>query len=64
MIDLNTLISLSKLSKSDFAKKYKIPYKTLCNWTLDCNKKEFRRCPVYVLFLLEKAVKQDFVKVK
>lgn len=60
MKDIKQLISLSKLSKLQFAKRYKIPYKTLCNWALDPDKKEYRKCPEYVLYLLEKAVKQDF----
>lgn len=48
---------LTSLNKTDFAKRYNIPYRTLQDWELGN-----RECPAYVTELLEKAVKLDFKK--
>lgn len=46
---------ITGLSRTEFAKAYKIPYRTLQNWELGT-----RECPGYVLELLEFKVKSDF----
>jgi len=46
---------LSNLNKTDFAKRYNIPYRTLQDW-----ESGRRECPIYVAELLEKAVRADY----
>ena len=59
-MNLNEIIKFSGLSKRKFSHFYKIPYNTLLNWTCVTSQANFRKCPSYVISLLEKAVKQDF----
>lgn len=47
--------AITGLNKTDFAKKYNIPFRTVQNWELGT-----RECPEYVLELLERVVKEDF----
>lgn len=47
--------AMTGLNKTDFAKRYNIPFRTVQNWELGT-----RECPEYVLELLERAVKEDF----
>ena len=54
------VIKKSGLSKKKFAEFYSIPYSTLLNWTCEPDRANFRKCPQYIILLLEKAVKQDF----
>ena len=46
---------LSKLSQTQFSEKYSIPVQTLRHW-----EQGQRKCPEYVLLLLERAVTEDF----
>ena len=62
MNDINEIIKYSKLSKRKFALYYEIPYRTIINWTSKKEQQTYRKCPHYVLKLLEKAVKIDFAK--
>jgi len=50
----------SGLPQKEFSTRYKIPLKTLQNWEADDNLPSARKCPPYVVFLLEKAVMTDF----
>ena len=45
----------SGLSQAKFSEKYGIPKRSLENWESGS-----RKCPDYVVFLLERAVKSDF----
>jgi len=49
--------NLTALNRSDFAKKYNIPYRTLQDWELGN-----RKCPDYVAEMLERLVRIDFGK--
>ncbi len=51
---IKELRELTGLNKTDFAKKYNIPYRTIQNWELG-----ERECPVYVLELLEFRIKHE-----
>ena len=46
----------SGLTQAAFSEKYKIPKRSIENW--ESGKRE---CPEYVLDLLERAVKEDFL---
>ena len=46
---------LSELSQTQFSEKYSIPVQTLRHW-----EQGQRKCPEYVLLLLERAVTEDF----
>lgn len=59
-MDLNEIIKQSGLSKRKFCNFYNIPYNTLLNWTCNPTQANFRKCPPYIISLLEKAVKHDF----
>ncbi len=48
------------LSQAKFGKKYDIPLNTIKNWECDPDKPNHRDCPIYVLKLLERAVKEDY----
>ena len=52
--------TLTGLSQAKFGKKYGIPLNTIKNWECDPGKPNHRECPVYVLKLLERIVKEDF----
>lgn len=54
-MDIIKIREITGLSRTEFAKAYKIPYRTLQNWELGT-----RECPGYVLELLEFKVKSDF----
>ena len=45
---------LSELSQTQFSEKYSIPVQTLRHW-----EQGQRKCPEYVLLLLERAVAED-----
>lgn len=51
--------ALLDLSRADFSKKYKIPVRTLESWEAKPGSCDYRKCPDYVLDLLERAVKED-----
>ena len=48
---------LLNLSQSQFGEKYKIQKHTLANW-----EQGLRQPPEYVMYLLERAVKEDYVR--
>ena len=52
--------AISGLSQVKFGKMYDIPLNTIKNWECDSDKPNHRDCPIYVLKLLERAVKEDF----
>lgn len=54
-MNIKEIRNLTGLNKTDFGKKYNIPYRSIQNWELGA-----RECPVYVLQLLERVVKEDF----
>ncbi|MCI5713683.1 MAG: helix-turn-helix domain-containing protein [Lachnospiraceae bacterium] len=54
-MDIKEIRSISGLSQSKFAEIYKIPKRSIENWESGA-----RKCPSYVEFLLERAVKEDF----
>lgn len=60
---INEIIELTGLSCRAFAIKYKIPYRTVWNWSIGEDSPHHRDCPEYVLELLEFKVRHDF-KVK
>lgn len=51
---------LTGLSQSQFALKYHIPLSTLHKWEASDDCANHRDCPLYVIELLERAVKEDF----
>lgn len=53
-MNIKEIRSLTALTQKDFSKKYGIPLHTLANW-----EQEIRKCPQYVLDLLEFKVKED-----
>lgn len=53
---ISEIRAIAGLNKTDFAKRYNIPYRTVQNWELGT-----RECPEYVLQLLERVVKEDFL---
>lgn len=63
-MDVRQLRYLSGMTQKEFSTRYKIPLKTLQNWETDSEMPSSRKCPQYVLFLLEKAVMADFPVVK
>lgn len=58
-MDIKQIIALSGLSLTRFSIEYNIPYRTLQNWQAGENSKCARKCPDYVLELLEFKVKFD-----
>ena len=52
--------AITGLSQRKFAQKYGIPRTTLENWESNKDKANHRKCPDYVLTLLERAVREDF----
>ena len=59
-MNIKKIRGITKLNQSDFAKKYRIPLKTLQNWESDPSKKEYRKCPDYCISILEKVVLMDY----
>ena len=58
----NKIISIREkynLTRADIEEKYNIPKKTLYNW-----ENGLRKCPDYVINLLEKAIVSDYDKTK
>ena len=53
-VEIKDIRKLSKLSQPQFAKKYGIPLSTLRKW-----EQGQRKCPQYVLDLLEFKVRKD-----
>lgn len=50
------LRELSGMNKTDFAKYFNIPYRTIQNWELEINE-----CPVYLMELMEYKLKKESV---
>lgn len=55
MITISEMRKLLGLSRAAFSRLYKIPIRTLENWEAGINTP-----PDYVMYLLERAVKEDF----
>lgn len=54
MITVTEMRGLLGVSRAAFSRIYKIPIRTLEDWESGC-----RKCPDYVMYLLERAVKED-----
>lgn len=63
-MEIKQLRYLSGLTQKEFSEKYMIPMKTLQNWESCSETASARKCPKYVSYLLEKAVKTDFPAVE
>ncbi len=63
-MDVKRIRQVSGLTQKEFSDRYRIPLKTLQNWEADSSLPSARACPPYVIFLLEKAVKEDFPNTK
>ena len=59
-MEVKTLRQITGLTQREFSTRYQIPLKTLQNWESDADCPSARKCPQYVIFLLEKAVMADF----
>lgn len=59
-MEVKTLRQITGLTQKEFSTRYQIPLKTLQNWESDADCPSARKCPRYVIFLLEKAVTVDF----
>ena len=59
-MEVKTLRQMTGLTQKEFCARYQIPLKTLQNWEADESLPSARKCPQYVVFLLEKAVRTDF----
>ena len=57
-IDLKKLREQSGMNKKQFAEYFEIPYRTIVNWESE-SVSEGRRCPEYVLKLIEFHLKAD-----
>lgn len=55
LLTIKDIRLMTGLSARKFGEKYHIPTRTIENWEMGV-----RSCPVYVLELLERAVKEDF----
>lgn len=53
---------LSGLTQREFAIKYDIPVQTIKGWESSVGSSSHRDCPVYVLELLERAIREDITK--
>lgn len=56
-MDIAEMRELLQVSRAEFSKIYSIPVRTLEDWEA-----HRRKCPEYVLKLLERAVKEDALK--
>ena len=54
-MEIKEIRKITGLSKTSFAEKYGIPFRTVQNWELGVNQP-----PEYVKKLLERVVKEDF----
>ena len=61
-MDIKELRALTGLSPEEFADRYGIPIHTLHKWELPEDNSNFRSCRPYILSLLQRAVKEDFLK--
>ena len=59
-MDIKQLRQTTGLTQKEFCNRYLIPLKTLQNWESDDNLPSARKYPQYLLFLLERAIKEDF----
>ena len=59
-MNIKEIRQITGLSQKAFCELYDIPLSTLKNWEASPGKKNHRECPIYVVKLLEKAVKYDF----
>ena len=48
----------SGMTRPEFAQYFNIPYRTIQNWEID-NKTEKRKCPEYLLDLMEYKLKNE-----
>ena len=55
IMTIREIRALTGLSAQKFGDKYHIPLRTLQNWEF-----EVRQAPIYVVELLERAVREDF----
>lgn len=53
-MEIKEIRAVSGLSRPDFAKKYKIPYRTLQGWEIGD-----RKCPEYIKDWLSRIVSED-----
>ena len=59
-MEIKQLRHISGLTQKEFSGRYKIPLKTLQNWETENDVPSARKCPMYVNYLLEKAIMADF----
>ena len=59
-VTIKQIRAISGLSQAKFAAKYHIPRRTLENWEASDDNPDQHPCPVYVLEMLERIVKEDF----
>jgi len=64
MESISQIRKLSGLTQVKFAEKYHIPINTLKGWESNIESKRYRKCPEYILYLLEIAVKNDLKQTK
>ena len=60
IMEIKLLRQTSGLTQREFSERYRIPMKTLQNWEADESPPSARKCPEYVVYLLQKAVMDDF----
>ena len=60
IMEIKLLRQTSGLTQREFSERYRIPMKTLQNWEADESLPSARKCPEYVVYLLQKAVMDDF----
>ena len=60
IMEIKLLRQTSGLTQREFSERYHIPMKTLQNWETDEVLPSARKCPPYVLYLLQKAIMEDF----
>ena len=58
-MNIRDIRQMSQLTQADFAKRYHIPLQTIKQWESSPNSSSFRRCPEYVLFLLQKLSERE-----
>ena len=60
IMEIKMLRQTSGLTQREFSERYRIPIKTLQNWEADESLASARKCPQYVVYLLQKAIIADF----
>ena len=60
IMEIKLLRQTSGLTQREFSERYRIPMKTLQNWEADESLPSARKCPEYVVYLLQKAIMDDF----